>query len=573
MWSAIENSVSATDPTAVLHSHLASALSTLGDSHYWEDSISPAEIRSSLQDADPSNPSSTHVLLKGMKWLLASISKGRDVSDFYVSVVKLVACPVTEVRKMVYTFLVQYADYNAETRELSLLSINSFQRGLSDSEPLIRALALRVLTSVQLPDIIAIQILAVTKHAKGDSSPYVRKCAAVAVAKLAPRCISNRSSSNSSSHNDNDQREILLELVQYLLETDRTTMVLSSALIAFAELTGAETSALHMLHGCFRKLCHLLTDMDEWGQVVCLDVLTRYCRHFFAQPANYGANGSAEQIDAKRRVVRRQLDDGTITTQPYPPTTTTTTRTTTAMAASAATLHPLANSSTPSIGFRDTPAERAAAAGVDLPPRRPIITRRVVKKGFYSDEEDDSTEEEVFADTLASTTTAIPAPASSVSVGAASGSQTNGIHGGGAATTAGDSNVNPLDEEEADLDPDHRFLLRSALSLLKSRNAGVVLAVCSLQYYCGVSSIPVRKAMGKALVRIHRSKHREIQYVVLTSIGKLVKECVRALKNVCVSFSGEDPTCVANVTDAIAVAITAFGFFSLSPRLFHSPRY
>ena len=103
-----------------------------------------------------------------MKWLMASISKGRDVSDFYVEVVKLVGTPNFEVRKIVYTYLVQYANHNAETRELSLLSINSFQRGLNDSEPLIRALALRVLTSVQQPDIIQIQILAVTKHAQAE---------------------------------------------------------------------------------------------------------------------------------------------------------------------------------------------------------------------------------------------------------------------------------------------------------------------------------------------------------------------------------------------------------------------
>jgi AP-3 complex subunit beta len=62
---------------------------------------------------------------------------------------------------------------------------------------------------------------------------------------------------------------------------------------------------------------------------------------------------------------------------------------------------------------------------------------------------------------------------------------------------------------------------------LKSRNAGVVLAVCSLQYYCGISSVKVRSDMGKALVRIHRDR-REIQYVVLSSIRTLVAECPSA---------------------------------------------
>ena len=56
---------------------------------------------------------------------------------------------------------------------------------------------------------------------------------------------------------------------------------------------------LHLLHGSYRKLCHLMTDMDEWGQVVALDLLTRYARRFFRQPRHHGPMGSAEHIDIK----------------------------------------------------------------------------------------------------------------------------------------------------------------------------------------------------------------------------------------------------------------------------------
>ena len=114
-------------------------------------------------------------------------------------------------KMVVYTYLVQYADHSAETRELSLLSINSFQRGLRDAEPWIRALALRVLTSVTLADIVAIQVLAVSQHAAHDTSPYVRKCAAMAVSKLYPRC------------REVEQRAVLLELLHQLLDNDPTT--------------------------------------------------------------------------------------------------------------------------------------------------------------------------------------------------------------------------------------------------------------------------------------------------------------------------------------------------------------
>jgi AP-3 complex subunit beta len=76
---------------------------------------------------------------------------------------------------MVYIYVVHYADFNEACREIALLSINSFQKDLSGSNQLIRGLALRVMTSIRVPDIIQIQLLAARKCA-ADTSPYVRKC-------------------------------------------------------------------------------------------------------------------------------------------------------------------------------------------------------------------------------------------------------------------------------------------------------------------------------------------------------------------------------------------------------------
>ena len=141
------------------------------------------------------------------------------------------------------------------------------------------------------------------------------------------------------------------------------------------------------------------------------------------------------------------------------------------------------------------------------------IKRRVVQKGFYSDEEDESTEEEVYAENplgpAISTATAMR--------------QRNILGVPGVQPIA----VNMQADEDLDLDEDHKLLLQSSMPLLKSRNAGVVLSVCSLLYYCGVSSVKTRSAIGKALVRIHRDR-REIQYVVLTSIRTLVTQCPSA---------------------------------------------
>jgi AP-3 complex subunit beta len=504
VWNALEaggasvNAGMGLSSDAFLNQHLASALSTMGDAQYWEESISPTSIRQSLSEVDPSNPSHSSTILRGMKWLLASVSKGRDVSDFYPHVVKLVGAYSLEVRKMVYMYLEQYADQDPTTRELSLLSINAFQRGLADTEQWIRALALRVLTSIRLADILQIQILGVQKCSQ-DSSPYVRKCAANALSKLHPRCAP-----------DPSQQTLLLEILQSMLDRDKATMVLTSALIAFQELC---PERLELLHGSFRKTCHLLTDMDEWGQVVTIEILARYCRRFFKEPLGW-RNGSAEQIDRERRVRRTVA-----TTRPV------TTYNANSQATSATSASPLP----------DPLSTRAAQTGVSLPthfrdhvddktsstahpPRK--VKRRVVKEGFYSDEEDASTEEEVYVDELNGPSLPLAAAMRQRNILGLAGPD-------GTKTVRQSSNVLFSTQEDTELAEDHQRLLHAAMPLLKSRNAGVVLATCSLQYYCGISSIQVRAAMGRALVRIHRDC-REIQYVVLTAIRDLVKHCPSA---------------------------------------------
>lgn len=67
--------------------------------------------------------------LKGMKHLLALLSQGGDISEYFPDVVKNVSVGSVEVKKLVYIYLVHYADFNKTCRELALLSVNSFQKG------------------------------------------------------------------------------------------------------------------------------------------------------------------------------------------------------------------------------------------------------------------------------------------------------------------------------------------------------------------------------------------------------------------------------------------------------------
>lgn len=41
---------------------------------------------------------------------------------------------------------------------------------------------------------------------------------------------------------------------------------------------------IDLIHKNYRKLCNLLLDIDEWGQVVIVNMLTRYARTQFLDP-------------------------------------------------------------------------------------------------------------------------------------------------------------------------------------------------------------------------------------------------------------------------------------------------
>ena len=54
-----------------------------------------------------------------------------------------------------------------------------------------------------------------------------------------------------------------------------------SAIQAFEEVC---PERIDLIHKNYRKLCNLLVDVEEWGQVVIINMMTRYCRTQFANP-------------------------------------------------------------------------------------------------------------------------------------------------------------------------------------------------------------------------------------------------------------------------------------------------
>uniref|UniRef100_A0A8V0YFU1 AP-3 complex subunit beta n=1 Tax=Gallus gallus TaxID=9031 RepID=A0A8V0YFU1_CHICK len=200
--------------------------------------------------------------LDAMKRIVGMIAKGKNASELFPAVVKNVASKNIEIKKLVYVYLMRYAE---EQQDLALLSISTFQRALKDPNQLIRASALRVLSSIRVPIIVPIMMLAI-KEASSDLSPYVRKNAAHAIQKLYSL--------------DPEQKEMLIEVIEKLLR-DRSTLVAGSVVMAFEEVC---PDRIDLIHKNYRKLCNLLVDVEEWGQVVIIHMLTRYARTQFVSP-------------------------------------------------------------------------------------------------------------------------------------------------------------------------------------------------------------------------------------------------------------------------------------------------
>jgi AP-3 complex subunit beta len=344
---------------------------SLSTSRFFETQPKIEELRALIDN--PTN--SEREAAEGMKFLLASISKGRDVSSLYPSVAKLVVTPNHEIKKMVYIYLVHYAEVEPEA---ALLAINTLKKELSNPNQLVRANALRTMSSIRVRIIAQLVGLAV-KQASTDSSPYVRKAAAHAVPKLVSL--------------DPEQEEPMLAVMETLLN-DNATMVLASAVTTFNEVCPNEWG---LIHRNFRKFCGLLADLDEWGQISALHMLTRYGRTQFLDP------------DAEREAKKAR-------------------------------------------GERQKPASTEGE----------------------SDESSDD-EEDAFAS---------------------------------------------IASAEASMDPDHRLLLRSALPLLQSRNAGVVLAVATLYHY--LAPRLEQQKIAKSLIRILHTR-KEARYVILNGILTLVE--------------------------------------------------
>ncbi|XP_057518221.1 beta-adaptin-like protein C [Amaranthus tricolor] len=195
-----------------------------------------------------------------VKKVIAAMTVGKDVSSLFTDVVNCMQTENLELKKLVYLYLINYAKSQPD---LAILAVNTFVKDSQDPNPLIRALAVRTMGCIRV-DKITEYLCDPLQRCLKDDDPYVRKTAAICVAKLYDI--------NAELVEDRGFLDSLKDLI-----SDNNPMVVANAVAALAEIQENSTKPIfEITSATLGKLLTALNECTEWGQVFILDALSRY---------------------------------------------------------------------------------------------------------------------------------------------------------------------------------------------------------------------------------------------------------------------------------------------------------
>lgn len=199
---------------------------------------------------------------EAVKKVIASMTVGKDVSALYPDVANCMQTDNLELKKLVYLYMM---NYSKSQPDMAIISVNTFVKDCEDPNPLIRALAVRTMGCIRVDKITEYLCEPLRKCLK-DEDPYVRKTAAVSVAKLFDI--------NSALVEEQGFLDSLKELL-----SDSNPMVVANAVAALSEINEASPTGrplIEMNAATINKLLTALNECTEWGQVFILDSLSNY---------------------------------------------------------------------------------------------------------------------------------------------------------------------------------------------------------------------------------------------------------------------------------------------------------
>merc|ERR1719385_648077 len=179
----------------------------------------------------------------------------------FSDVIKSMGTDNIELKKLVYLYIINYARSQPEK---ALLVVSMFQKDATNHpNPLVRALAIRTMGCVRV-DRITEYLCDPLYIACQDQDPYVRKTAAICVAKMY------------DINNELVKERGFINRLRDML-SDVNPMVVANAVAALTEICEASGDDYFKIDGnTLSKLLTALNECTEWGRVFIMDALSRF---------------------------------------------------------------------------------------------------------------------------------------------------------------------------------------------------------------------------------------------------------------------------------------------------------
>ena len=91
---------------------------------------------------------------------------------------------------------------------------------------------------------------------------------------------------------DSNHLPALIQIITTLLR-DRSPLSLGCVAAAFEAVC---PTRLDLLHEHYRRLCRILVEVDEWGQVDLINLLLRYARTMLPRPMGRRSDGGNKEV-------------------------------------------------------------------------------------------------------------------------------------------------------------------------------------------------------------------------------------------------------------------------------------
>eukprot|EP00954_Amorphochlora_amoebiformis_P001572 121668-Amorphochlora_amoeboformis.AAC.1 len=204
----------------------------------------------------------TEVRKDAVKKVIAFMTCGTDVSPLFNDVVQSIGTSDLELKKLVYLYIINYA---RKQPDAALKVVSQFRKDAQNSDPLIRALAIRTMGCIRIPKITQ-HLVPALKQALKDKDDYVKKTAAICTVKLY----------DINKEVVVDSKEDFITRLRALI-SEGNPMVVFNAVAALTEIgmkSGKDVFAMDS--NMLRALAATLSECNEWGQVYLLDALAAY---------------------------------------------------------------------------------------------------------------------------------------------------------------------------------------------------------------------------------------------------------------------------------------------------------